>query len=641
VIAEAARSSAPVGRRDLTGVPPILPALVALLPVAGLAAAQGGYFPTSWGWASVPLLSVSAIVLVTRASVRMSLYERVYVLGLAAFTCWIALSTIWSPASAQSVLEIERALVYVGGVSAALLLTRVRLARNLLGGVLTAIVLVTAFSLLTRLAPDRVGVYDRDAVYRLAQPIGYWNGLGLFAVIGALLALGYATRARTLLVCAASAGSLVILLPTLYFTFGRAAYIALGLGLVVAVAIDPRRLGLIASLLVVGPLPGVAVLLSSREPALTHAGASLARATHDGHRLAALLALLFVANACLGAGFAFVAQRIEVAEGVQRAFAVATAVAVLTGSIVIFGSYGDPITIAKRAFTSFTAAPPPAESNLNRRLLNFSGNGRADLWRLAWRDARRHPVVGAGAGTYERFFLAHQPPTVGRVRDAHNLYIETLAELGPIGLAILIVALVAPLLGLRWARRHPLAPVAAGAYAAYLAHTGVDWDWELTAVTLAGLLCGASLLVFARRWTDPRPLSPISRYIAAVAAVAAALFATLTLLGNSALSRSEAARERRQPDKALDEARRARWLLPWSPAPLEALGRAQATAGLLPAARSSFRDAIAKDDGDWQIWYELAGASTGKTRRDALRRAVVLFPRSGLLEPTHTTSGGR
>jgi O-antigen ligase len=354
-----------------------------------------------------------------------------------------------------------------------------------------------------------------------------------------------------------------------------------------------------------------------------------------------LLALLFVANACLGAGFAFAAQRIEVAEWMQRAFAVATAVAVLAGAIVIFGSYGDPITIAKRGYTSFTSAPPPNESNLNRRLLNFSGNGRADLWRLAWRDARRHPVVGAGAGTYERFFLAHQPSTVGRVRDAHSLYVETLAELGPIGLAILIVTLVTPLFALRRARRHPLAPVAAGAYAAYLAHTGVDWDWEQTAVTLAGLLCGASLLVFARRWMDPLPLRPAARYVAAVAAVGAAFFAALTLLGNSALSRSEAARERGQPAKALDEARRAHWLLPWSPAPLEAIGRAQATAGLLPVARSSFRAAIAKDDGNWQTWYELSGVTTGQTRRDALRRAGPLFPRSGLGGPTHTTSGGR
>ena len=53
------------------------------------------------------------------------------------------------------------------------------------------------------------------------------------------------------------------------------------------------------------------------------------------------------------------------------------------------------------------------------------------------------------------------------------------------------------------ARRHPLVPGAAGAYAAYLVHTGVDWDWELPAVTLAGLLCGAAIL-------SPRGLAPFA-----------------------------------------------------------------------------------------------------------------------------------
>jgi len=39
-------------------------------------------------------------------------------------------------------------------------------------------------------------------------------------------------RARTSAACAASAAVLVVLLPTLYFTFGRAAWIALAIGLV-------------------------------------------------------------------------------------------------------------------------------------------------------------------------------------------------------------------------------------------------------------------------------------------------------------------------------------------------------------------------------------------------------------------------
>ncbi|HYT50946.1 MAG TPA: hypothetical protein VEL10_01935 [Gaiellaceae bacterium] len=43
-----------------------------------------------------------------------------------------------------------------------------------------------------------------------------------------------------------------------------------------------------------------------------------------------------------------------------------------------------------------------------------------------------------------------------KVRDAHSLYVETLAELGPIGLALLSAALVVPLVAAVRARRHPL-----------------------------------------------------------------------------------------------------------------------------------------------------------------------------------------
>ena len=211
---------------------------------------------------------------------------------LVALIGWIALSVAWSVAPAESVLEIERGLVYVAATSAVLLLSRSRFARRVLGGLLAAISVIATFSLLTRLVPDRVGVYDRSAVYRLAQPIGYWNGLGLFAAMGTLIALGFAARARTSAGRAAGAALLVLLLPTLYFTFGRAAWIALAIGLAAAVAVDPRRLQLLATLFVLGPAPAIAVLLASQETGLTHSGTPLVQAAHDGHRLAVILAFL-------------------------------------------------------------------------------------------------------------------------------------------------------------------------------------------------------------------------------------------------------------------------------------------------------------------------------------------------------------
>src|SRR5437879_327240 len=106
--------------------------LLAFLPVLGLAFAQGGYFPTSWGWASVPLLWSAALALIVRSQVRLSDLERVYLIAIVALTCWIALSTLWSVAPAASIVETERALVYVAGVAAVLIVSRTRFVRHVL-----------------------------------------------------------------------------------------------------------------------------------------------------------------------------------------------------------------------------------------------------------------------------------------------------------------------------------------------------------------------------------------------------------------------------------------------------------------------------------------------------------------------------
>jgi hypothetical protein len=605
-------------------------ALVAFAPVLGLAGAQGGYFPSAWGWATLPLFWAAAIALAARRRIRLSSAERIFLATLAAFTGWIALSTVWSAAPSESVLETERTLVYVAGVAAALLVSRSRCTRHVLAGVLVAISFIAAFSLATRLLPDRVGVYDRTAVYRLAQPIGYWNGLALFTAVGALLALAFAARARTIVARSACAAALVLLLPTFYFTFGRAAWIALAAGLVAAVAVDPRRLQLLAALMVVGPAPAVAVLLCSREPGLTHAGTSLARAAHDGHRVALALLLLAVVNAAASAGFAVAEQRVSVGSRGRAVFAAVIALTVVGSIGAAFVRYGGPVELAQKGYRSFKA-PPPHVSNLSRRLLSFSGNGRADLWRLAWDDARTRPVLGTGAGTYERYFLAHQPANIGRVRDAHGLYIETLAEAGPIGLALLVAFLAVPLVAVGAARRHPLVPGAVGAYVAYLVHTGVDWDWELPAVTLVGLLCGASILIAGRRSFRAEPLSRPLRWGGIALVMVAVAFAAIGLVGNSALSRSESARENKDWVRAAGEARRAKSWMPWSPRPWAALGRAELGAGLAADARTSFRKAISIDRGDWQLWYDLATATSGRARRDALRQSTRLFPRAALL----------
>ncbi len=83
--------------------------------------------------------------------------------------------------------------------------------------------------------------------------------------------------------------------------------------------------------------------------------------------------------------------------------------------------------------------------------------------------------------------------------DAHNLYLETLAELGPFGLVLLAAMLALPLVAALRVREHPFASAATGAYAAFLFHAALDWDWEMPAVTLAGLVCASAA---------PRPHDP-------------------------------------------------------------------------------------------------------------------------------------
>jgi hypothetical protein len=632
VTLEAVRPLGSADRRFVLGEPRgLAAALVAFAPLVGLAGAQGGYFPSAWGWATIPLLWVAALALALRDQVRLSGSERVFLGLLAALTLWTLLSSAWSVAPAASILESQRGLLYVAGAAAALLISRSRDVRRLLGGLLAGVCAIAAFSLATRLVPDRIGVYDATSVYRLAQPIGYWNGLAIFTGMGALIALAFAGRARSLPARAACAGALVLLLPTFYFTFGRGAWIALAVGVLAAVAIDPRRLQLLASLLSLAPIPALAVLAASRKPGLTHAGAAFGRAVHDGHRLALVLLLLAAANAVVAVAFALVERRFEPPASARLAFAVAIALIVVGGLAGVFIRYGGPTTLAQKGYHGFKAPLPPVQGSLNKRLLSFSGNGRAQLWRLAWDDARKHPFGGSGSGTYERYFLAHQPPATSRVRDAHGLYIETLAELGPFGLILLLGALALPLTVLGAARRHPLVPGAAGAYAAYLVHTGVDWDWELPAVTLTGLLCGAAILLAARSsYRSPR-LSGRVRWTGVVVIVVAAGFAAVGLVGNAALSRSDAARQKHDWARAVVDARRAKTWMPWSPRPWEALGRAELGAGLLPAAQASFRKAISMDSGDWELWYRLATVTRGRERNRAISQAARLFPRAQLL----------
>jgi O-antigen ligase len=602
----------------------LLLGLVAALAVAALAFDSGGYEPTSWGWSAVVLLLVNAAALIVGAR-RLAPLELALPVSLAALAAWVWLSLAWTSDVSQTVREGERALVYVAATIALLLLGRRTRVFGLIACLAAAISAVCAFALGTRLFDPGGGAFqvvsfDPQAGFRLARPLGYANALAIFAVIGILLALGLALRARQPAIRALASAALVVLAPTLYFTYGRGAWIGLAAGLVALFAIERDRLELLARTIALAVLPGIAVFLASRTSPLTADPRSVADATHDGHRLAVAIAVLAVAAAFVP----LAAERLRLGRA-RRPLLLGAALLLVAAAVVALVRVGGPQGAVRRAYHAFNAPAPLVGQDSSRRLFSLSGSNRSEYWRVAWREWTDHPVLGGGAGSFQRFWLRHRSNDLP-VRDAHSLYLETLAELGPLGLAFLLFALAAPLVAVPSARGHPLAAGALGAYVAYLVHAGIDWDWEMPAVTVAALACGVALLL--ARGTETRQLGRAPRIAGVATAAALVCVALFGFVGNRAEQASEDALDAAQLTSAADEARQARRWQPWSGTPWRLLGESQLQAGEVERARSSFLEGLERDRGDWELWLDLALVSRGEQRRAALERVAELNPQS-------------
>ena len=480
-------------------------ALIAYASILVLGGQNGGFLPDTWGWAGVPLLVLVAIL-----ASSLTRLQTAFVLALLALTVWTALSAIWAPTAGPPILEAERALLYVAAVAAVF----VAGSRAIAFGVFGASFVLCAWAL-----GDKLFGHSPS---RLEGPIGYTNGLGLVAVVGILLALGFARRRP------AAAATLLVFAPTLVLTYSRGAWVALGAGLLVIAALALR----------------------TRPRALAALGA-----------------------ACV----------------------------LVVAAALSFGHHGQA-------------------TGGSARLSSLSGNGRGDYWSAALDEVRAHPALGGGAGTWSRWWLLRRPDANGAL-DAHELYLETLGELGPIGLLLLVSALAVPLLALRRALRDPLAPALAAAYVAVLVHAALDWDWELPGVMLCGLLCGAALVTAAGGEPQLRVRFPA---VAIALAGAAAVF--VLQVGNSAQSAASHALDDGRLAAAAHDANRADDWQPWSTQPRLLLGESQLAAGDVKAAAGTFTSLTRRDPGDWELWYQLALASTGATRDDARVRAIALNP---------------
>jgi O-antigen ligase len=131
---------------------------------------------------------------------------------------------------------------------------------------------------------------------------------------------------------------------------------------------------------------------------------------------------------------------------------------------------------------------------------HLTRNDRAAYWRAAAKDFRSHVVAGSGAGTYALYWDRHPERAQLIPLEAHSLYLETGAELGAVGLAMLLAAIALPLGavlrrdGTREVRRDAMLLGATCAYIAFVVHAALDWDWEIPVVCVTGLYIAAAIL---------------------------------------------------------------------------------------------------------------------------------------------------
>jgi O-antigen ligase len=124
-------------------------------------------------------------------------------------------------------------------------------------------------------------------------------------------------------------------------------------------------------------------------------------------------------------------------------------------------------------------------------------HGRVAEWKAAAETALDRPLAGAGAGGYATASAEHQSQPAGLY--AHDLPLETWAELGPLGLA-LVVALYASAGALCWRiRNRPGAWLVVPGALAFLVANLVDWPWHLAGSAAVWALCVGACLALERR----------------------------------------------------------------------------------------------------------------------------------------------
>jgi len=511
---------------------------------------------------------------------------------------------------------------------------------------------VAALAFASRVAPDLLGGQERElaadlpqSLGRLSYPIGYWNALAALMAAAVVLLTWLAAYGRALVARSVAVAALPLPLLVIYLTQSRGGAVAAAVGWAIVFAGASRRVRVRALAGgAIGAAGGAALILLAtgrdafRSPVVNPDGGT------EGIEMVA--ALLIVSSLAF-----LVAFRSDELLAAARLPALRIPRLVAVGAAVVLVAGIGAATAASGAIDEFS----DPEGFLGRPddRASLAGSGRSQFWSVALDAFAEAPAGGIGAGNYELFWNGNEPIPVA-LEHAHSLYLETLAELGPLGFGLVVGFLaLGAAAGVARRRRSSggevaaaLALVATGALTA-----AIEWTWEVPAV-FAPVVISVALLTgrATTRPTWPRPVdederrsvrdrlvtaaAPRERFGLGIATLLAGLaciwVAGVILLGSVQLSQSRAAVSRGDLEDAANNASFAESIEPWSSATSLQLAQVEELRGRLSEAAAWADESISESPGDWQGWFVAARiarrAGDDATADRALARAAELSP---------------
>ena len=638
--------------------------LIPLALIVYLGLKNGGYDPIPRGDAGVIAWWIVLVGLAVGAlpGIRLRSLPGALIVLLVAFGAWTALSLVWSQSDERTMTEVARIATYAGFLVLAVGLQQRGYGRELLLGATAGIAVITVLAALSRMEPPWFPTQETarfitgiDIERRLAYPINYSTGLAAMAAMGMPLFLQQMTSGRTILGRSFGAAMLPISVLTLWWTGSSLAIPLAAVGLIVYLVFTNDRLPALASL-GLAAIGGLALILFSHARDALESGRATTDALNEGDQM--LVIAIVVCLVMIGARFALQPvlarlRQVEIEVPARRVRqALIAGAAVIVVAIVAAAASG----VLSDRWDSFKSATglDPNEGGQGAQLTDVSARGRYQFWAGAVDAWESKPVLGIGPGTYEFWWAQHGDPDAAIfVVNAHSLYLESLAELGPLGFllicAFVLVALIAGALR-AWRSTlgdRPELAAALGASFVFAAAAAVDWVWQLAALSAAFLVLAAVAVGGVAVRAEPaaaadRARAPAWRRLAPAILTAALAVLALIAIGLPLASESAVEQSRQQVadgdlDSALGSARDAVAIEPFASTPRLQEATTLELMGRIDEAVAAAREATTKEPTNWRPWLVLSRLETKARDVDAAlsayEEAQSLFPR-GIPGPT-------